>query len=197
MSLSITSTEISEVLEIESDLFHDDRGYFTEFYNDAKAHDLGFDQNFVQDNLSLSAKGVLRGLHYQLNPHAQGKLVRCVTGSIFDVAVDIRDGSPTYGYHVARELSAMYGNALWIPEGFAHGFLSLEDDTHVLYKCTAHWVNGAERAIRFNDTTLEIPWPFEPTQMSQKDTDAPLFAELTESSFPYTRKEYEEQGSLL
>lgn len=184
MGLRITTCEIPDILEFESDLFRDERGYFTEFHNDAAAREHGFERHFVQDNLSCSANGVLRGLHYQLNPHAQGKLIRCVTGAIVDVAVDIRVGSPTFGQHVIRELSARAGNALWVPEGFAHGFLSLEDDTNVMYKCTAHWVGGAEVAIRYDDPALGIAWPFEPTLLNDKDRDAPLLADA-ENNFTY------------
>ncbi len=185
MGVSIEQCEIPAVLELVSDVFADERGHFTEFYNEAAARALGFEQTFVQDNLSCSAQGVLRGLHYQLNPHAQAKLVRCVTGSIVDVAVDIRVGSPTYGQHVMRKLSAKKGNALWVPEGFAHGFLSLEDDTHVMYKCTAHWANGVEGTIRYDDPALGIVWPFEPSVVNQKDLDAPGLAEA-ENNFIYT-----------
>jgi len=173
MSLRIKQCEIPEVLEFESDLFHDDRGYFTEFHNNVAALQLGFTRTFVQDNLSRSSRGVLRGLHYQLSPQAQGKLVRCVTGAIFDVGVDIREGSPSFGKHVARELTAEKGNSLWIPEGFAHGFLCLTDNTHVMYKFTSPWVSHAEAAIRYDDPSLAIPWPFEPTSVNAKDLDAP------------------------
>lgn len=173
MGVRITKCEIPAILEFQSDLFRDDRGYFTEFHNDKAVRELGYDRVFVQDNLSCSSRGVLRGLHYQLNPNAQGKLVRCVTGSVLDVAVDIRVGSPTYGQYVKRELSAEAGNALWVPEGFAHGFLALEDNTYVMYKCTAHWANGAEATIRYDDPEIGIDWPFEPTLVNQKDLDAP------------------------
>ncbi|MFP6581328.1 MAG: dTDP-4-dehydrorhamnose 3,5-epimerase [Candidatus Hydrogenedentota bacterium] len=184
MGLTIESCEIPDILEVTSDLFPDDRGYFTEFHNEAALRDSGFEHTFVQDNLSRSSKGVLRGLHYQLNPHAQGKLVRCITGAIFDVAVDIRQGSPTYGQHVTRELSADQGNALWVPEGFAHGFLSLQDDTFVMYKCTAGWANGVERTIRYDDPALEITWPSEPTLVNAKDLDGKTLSE-TENNFTF------------
>ena len=177
MGVQLNECEIPAVLEFKSDLFGDDRGFFTEFYNEAAARDLGFEETFVQDNLSCSSCGVLRGLHYQLNPHAQGKLVRCITGSIFDVVVDIRVGSKTFGQYVTRELSAKAGNALWVPVGFAHGFLSLEDDTHVMYKCTVHWANGMERTIRYDDPDIGIDWPSEPTLVNQKDLEAPVLSE--------------------
>ena len=184
MGVKIEQCEIPAVLELVSDVFGDDRGFFTELYNKEALATLGFSQPFVQDNLSCSSRGVLRGLHYQLNPHAQGKLVRCITGAILDVAVDIRVGSPTYGHHVARELRAEKGNALWVPEGFAHGFLSLEDDTHVMYKCTAHWANGTEATIRYDDPALGINWTIEPTLVNEKDLDAPGLADA-KNNFTY------------
>jgi dTDP-4-dehydrorhamnose 3,5-epimerase len=177
MGLSITACEIPDVLEIESDIFRDERGYFSEFYNQTALANLAFEHTFIQDNLSRSARGVLRGLHYQLNPHAQGKLVRCVLGSIFDVVVDLREGSDTLGKYVARELAAEHGNALWIPPGFAHGFLALEGDSYVMYKCTAPWVAEAERTIRYDDPELNIKWPFDPAFVNKKDSYAPAFAE--------------------
>lgn len=177
MAVRIKACEIPAVLELDSDIFSDSRGFFTELYNEGALQALGFAHTFVQDNLSCSNRGVLRGLHYQLNPHAQGKLVRCIHGSIIDVAVDIRLGSPTYGQHVARELSSERGNALWVPEGFAHGFLSLEDNTHVLYKCTGPWAQGMEGTIRYDDPALGIDWTLEPTLVNEKDLDAPMLAE--------------------
>lgn len=184
MAVRIKECEIPEVLELESDIFSDERGFFTELYNEAELKALGFEQTFVQDNLSCSSKGVLRGLHYQLNPHAQGKLVRCMRGSILDIAVDIRVGSPTYGQHVSRALTSERGNALWVPQGFAHGFISLEDSTHVLYKCTAHWVNGMEATIRYDDPALGIEWGMEPTMVNEKDLNAPCLAEAN-NNFTY------------
>lgn len=184
MGVQITQCEIPEVLELESDIFRDERGFFTEIYNEIAFRDLGFEHTFVQDNLSSSGKAVLRGLHYQLNPHAQGKLVRVMRGSIIDVAVDIRVGSPTYGQHVKRALTAYKGNALWVPEGFAHGFIALEDSTHVMYKCTAHWANGMEATIRYDDPALEIDWGMKPTLINEKDLAAPCLAEA-ENNFTY------------
>ena len=184
MALTITQCEIPDVLEFRYDVFPDDRGYFTELHNGDVARSQGFERAFVQDNMSMSHRGVLRGLHYQNKPAAQGKLVRCITGSIFDVAVDIRVGSPTYGRYVARELEATSGNALWIPEGFAHGFMALADDTHVMYKCTASWNRDAEVTIRYDDAQIGIEWPFAPTVVSGKDLDAPWLADAT-NSFTY------------
>ena len=185
MGVRIQKSEIPEVFELESDVYSDDRGFFTELYNEAALAEQGFSKTFVQDNLSCSSKGVLRGLHYQLNPHAQGKLVRCIRGSIIDVAVDIRKGSPTYGQYVKRELTSEQGNALYVPEGFAHGFLALEDSTHVLYKCTTHWAQGVEATIRFDDPELAIDWPIEPKLVNDKDRNAPGLADA-ENNFEYT-----------
>lgn len=183
MGVEITVCEIPDVLEIVSDVFRDERGYFSEFYNQNALAELGFDHTFIQDNLSRSSRGVLRGLHYQLNPHAQGKLVRCIVGSVFDVVVDLREGSDTFGKHVSRELAADRGNALWIPPGFAHGFIALEGDSWVMYKCTSPWVPESERTIRYNDPDLNIKWPFDPSFIDQKDAEAPGFADA-EKNFP-------------
>lgn len=177
MSVEISPCEIPDVLEIESKVFRDERGYFTEYYNQMDLQAEGFAETFIQDNLSRSSRGVLRGLHYQLNPHGQGKLIRCVVGSVFDVVVDLRANSDTYGQHVARELAANRGNALWIPPGFAHGFLALEGDSFVMYKCTTPWVSEAERTIRFDDPALGIKWPLKPSLVNTKDATAPLFAD--------------------
>jgi dTDP-4-dehydrorhamnose 3,5-epimerase len=184
MAVEIISTELSGVMEIRSDLFRDDRGYFTELHN---ASTWGFPGNppqFVQDNMSCSDKGTIRGLHYQINPHAQGKLVRVMSGSVFDVAVDIRHGSPTFGNWIGRTLSEANGIALWIPVGFAHGFLALENLTRVMYKCDNLWAPESERSILYNDETLQIEWPIEVTLVNQKDLEAPSFGEA-EYNFQY------------
>lgn len=175
--LVITPTEIPDVLEVHSPRFGDQRGYFMELYNEAAAQALGFHETFVQDNMSKSAKGTLRGLHYQIEPHEQGKLVHVLEGRACDVAVDIRRGSPWYGKWVARELSGDNGMALWVPPGFAHGFLALEDDTLLLYKCTAQYAPSAERAIHFACPELAIAWPEEPAAVSEKDQAAPNLLE--------------------
>ena len=134
----------------------------------------GRDVDFVQDNHSLSKKGVLRGLHYQLPPNAQGKLVRAVVGEIFDVAVDIRRGSPTFGRWVGERLSAENRRQLWIPEGFAHGFLTLSERAEVLYKATAYYAPGSERSLVWNDPAVAVEWPPGPPLLSPKDEDAPV-----------------------
>lgn len=165
-------------------MHRDGRGYFTELFNTATWGEAGFVQTFVQDNMSLSAKGTLRGLHYQLNPNAQGKLVRTLRGSVYDVAVDIREGSPTYGQWVGRTLSEENSVAMWVPPGFAHGFLVLEDDTQVLYKCTAPWSPESERTIAYNDPAIGIEWPIEPTSVKPRDAEAPAMADA-DKNFSY------------
>ena len=167
---------IPEVLLITRDRFADSRGWFTELHNEASLRDVGFNVRFVQDNLSLSAPGVLRGLHFQVGP-AQGKLVSCVRGRIFDVAADIRPGSPTYGQHVAAELSADGGESLWAPPGFAHGFAVVGSaPALVLYKVDQHRSAEGERGIVWNDPTLAIPWPLEVPTLSERDAALPTLA---------------------
>jgi dTDP-4-dehydrorhamnose 3,5-epimerase len=184
--MKFTPSEIPDVVILEPDVFEDERGWFMESFNERrfleglKKLGLPLPGSFVQDNHSLSHKGVLRGLHYQLPPHAQGKLIRVVQGAAFDVAVDIRKNSPCFGKWVGLELSARNKKMLWIPEGFAHGFMALEQDTHFLYKTTAYYARECERAIIWNDPDLNIQWPFpgisEPT-VSEKDTaSASLYA---------------------
>src|SRR5690606_21973580 len=162
--MKLTQTAIPDVVLIEPAVFADERGWFMESFNEARFHaelqklGLPLPRPFVQDNHSCSKKGVLRGLHYQLPPHAQGKLVRVVQGAAFDVAVDIRKGSPTFGQWVGAELSAANRRMMWIPEGFAHGFVALEDDTHFLYKTTDYYAKDSEAAIRWDDPALAITW---------------------------------------
>jgi dTDP-4-dehydrorhamnose 3,5-epimerase len=164
-------------------VFGDDRGFFFESWNQQAFNAAAGDTTFVQDNHSRSSRGVLRGLHYQLPPHPQGKLVRCVLGEIFDVAVDIRRGSPTFGQWVGARLSAENHQQLWVPPGFAHGFLTLSEHAEVLYKTTDFWSRDCERAIRWDDLDLAITWPLEALagrlpQLSEKDAAAPLLADL-------------------
>ncbi len=165
-------------------MFPDERGWFTETWNAntfgelLKADGQGPAPAFVQDNQSCSHQGVLRGLHYQLPPHAQGKLVRCVAGSITDVAVDIRRSSPTFGQSISVMLSANNRLQLWIPTGFAHGFLSLSVNTEVLYKTTDFWNHCSERTIRWNDPELAIDWGSEHNPLlAQKDAEAPVLVQ--------------------
>ncbi len=166
---------IPEVILITPPKFGDNRGFFSEtFKRDAFAQ-AGVDQPFVQDNHSLSATpGTLRGLHCQVAPHIQGKLVRVVRGAIWDVAVDIRNGSPTYGRHVGATLSAENWSQLWVPGGFLHGFVTLEPDTEVIYKVTAPYDRASERGVAWDDPALAIPWPLASADVVLSDKDAKL-----------------------
>ncbi|WP_108652490.1 dTDP-4-dehydrorhamnose 3,5-epimerase [Dongshaea marina] len=175
--MNIIKTEIPDVLIIEPKVFGDERGFFFESYNQKQFEAaIGRSVEFVQDNHSKSARGVLRGLHYQLAPHAQGKLVRCVAGEVFDVAVDIRQGSATFGQWVGAHLSAENKQQMWIPAGFAHGFVTLSETAEFLYKTTDYYAPHSERCIAWNDSTLNISWPFdfEPL-LAEKDRLAPPF----------------------
>lgn len=177
MPVDLTPTEIGGVLEVRTKRFHDERGFFSEAYSEKVWAESGFNEIFVQDCLSKSAKGVLRGMHYQLAPHGMGKLVRVISGAIFDVGVDLRRESSTFGQWVGRELSADNGLALYFPPAFAHGFVALTDDALVYYKCTAMHTPESERAIHFADPEIGIEWPMQPTIISQKDKDAPPLAQ--------------------
>lgn len=158
--MNVTRMAIPEVLLIEPKVFGDARGFFYESFNQKAFNEAtGLDLPFVQDNHSRSAKGVLRGLHYQLPPHAQGKLVRVVRGAVFDVAVDIRPGAPTFGQWVGMELSEENHRQFWVPPGFAHGFVVLSESADFLYKTTDYYAPSHERCIAWNDPTLAIRWP--------------------------------------
>lgn len=181
-------------LLITPQVFTDQRGFFYESFNEAAfAQALAADGQavptaFVQDNHSRSSAGVLRGLHYQLPPTPQGKLVRCVAGEIFDVAVDLRRASPSFGHWVAARLSAENHHQLWVPEGFAHGFLALSAVAEVLYKTTAFWDRACERSLRWDDPQLAIAWPLHNTglsapQLAPKDADAPGLATAAPDQF--------------
>lgn len=160
MPYQVTPTAIPDVLILEPKVFGDARGFFFESYNENDFKQAtGLEVKFVQDNHSRSSKGVLRGLHYQLPPHAQGKLVRCVRGAVFDVAVDIRKSSPTFGKWVGVELSEDNHKQFWIPPGFAHGFLTLTDAAEFLYKTTDYYAPQFERSILWNDPDIGIQWP--------------------------------------
>jgi len=181
--VNIIETAIPGVLIIEPRVFGDSRGFFMETWNAAGFAGAGIDLAFVQDNHSRSQKGVLRGLHFQ-NPGPQGKLVRVTRGAVYDVAVDLRTSSPTFGQSVGVELSAENKRMFWVPEGFAHGFLTLDDDTDFLYKCTAPYAPQSEFTLAWNDPAVGIEWPvtgFDPI-ISEKDArglalgDVPVFA---------------------
>jgi dTDP-4-dehydrorhamnose 3,5-epimerase len=182
--MRLTPTRIPNVVLIDHDVFGDDRGWFMESFNEPRFHrelkalGLPIPRPFVQDNHSCSRAGVLRGLHYQMAPHAQGKLVRVARGSVFDVAVDLRPDSQTFGQWVGFELSASTHRSAWIPEGFAHGFLALEDNTEFLYKTTDVYAKACERSILWSDATLAIDWPTLP--MGIQVTVAPKDAAATD-----------------
>lgn len=176
--MEIVATEIPDVLIIKPDVFSDERGYFFESYNKEKFIKAGIDANFVQDNESKSMKGVLRGLHFQKPPFAQGKLVRVMRGAVLDVAVDLRPYSPWYGKWAAIELTENNKWMYWIPPGFAHGFLTLEDNTVFFYKCTNVYNKNSEGSVRWNDPDLNIHWGNNNPVLSAKDQVAPLFSEL-------------------
>ncbi len=188
--MKLVATDLPGVLIVEPAVFGDDRGWFMESFNEARwaealqAAGEALPRRFVQDNHSCSRAGVLRGLHYQLAPHAQGKLVRVVQGAAYDVAVDIRRGSPTFGRWTGARLDADNRRQMWIPEGFAHGFLALADDTHFLYKTTDVYSRDCERSIRWDDPQLAITWPDLPggPKLAPKDAAAPLLsaADLSE-----------------
>ena len=183
--MKLIPTEIPDVVIVEPAMFGDERGWFMETFNEPRFHaelaklGLPAPRPFVQDNHSCSRAGVLRGLHYQAPPHAQGKLVRVVQGAAWDVAVDIRRDSPTFGRWVGVDLTAANRRQMWIPEGLAHGFLALQDNTHFVYKTTDVYAKDCERAIVWNDETLAIAWPSIGQEVAgfiaAKDAAAPSF----------------------
>ncbi len=170
--MKITETKLPGVLLLEPKRFGDDRGFFIELFHARKYEEAGIAGPFVQDNFSRSVKGTLRGLHFQ-EPNAQGKLVQVMVGTVFDVAVDIRRGSPTFGQWVGVELSAENRNQLWVPAGFAHGFCVLSESADFLYKCTDFYAPGTERGVAWNDPDLAIEWPVSFPLLSPKDAMAP------------------------
>lgn len=179
--MKVSTTALEGVLLIEPKIFGDARGFFLESWNEQRFDEaVGAPVRFVQDNHSRSTKGVLRGLHFQRPPHAQGKLVRCVVGSVFDVAVDVRAGSPTFGQWVGEVLSAENQRQLWIPPGFAHGFLVLSDTADFLYKTTDLYAPQAEGAVRFDDAAIGIEWPDVglPYRLADKDLAAPWLKDV-------------------
>lgn len=173
--MKITPTGFNGLLIIEPRVFRDERGYFLESWNQEAYAGVGLNLPFVQDNQSGSAKGVIRGLHFQVPPHEQGKLVRVVAGSVLDVAVDLRKAEPTFGRHFRMVLDAASAKMLYIPPGFAHGFLTLEEDTVFAYKCTKPYHAASDRAIRWDDPALAIDWGIDDPVVSEKDRQAPSF----------------------
>ena len=176
--MQILETPIQGLLVIKPNIFEDERGYFFESWSQKAFQDIGLDLNFVQDNQSLSQKGVLRGLHFQNPPFAQGKLVRVIKGSVIDVAVDIRKDSITYGKYFSIELSEKNNKVFWIPAGFAHGFVALEDDTIFSYKCTEVYNKKSEESLLWNDTQLNINWGETNPLVSNKDMNAKRFKDF-------------------
>ncbi|MCD6149216.1 dTDP-4-dehydrorhamnose 3,5-epimerase [bacterium] len=176
--MKVIKTKIEGLLIIEPQVFGDERGFFLETYNQEKYKEAGIEYDFIQDNLSKSAKGVLRGLHYQVNPFAQGKLVQVIQGAVLDVAVDIRFGSPTFGQYASVELNEKNKKQFWIPPGFAHGFISLKNDTIFSYKCTGLYNPESERGIAWNDPKLNIDWEIKNPTVSEKDGKNKLFEDI-------------------
>jgi dTDP-4-dehydrorhamnose 3,5-epimerase len=187
--MNVIETKIKDLLILEPKIFADNRGWFMESFNQRTFNSIltAHNQpvvNFVQDNHSISHRGVIRGLHYQLNPFAQGKLVRVVSGRVWDVAVDIRAASPTFGQWVGVELSEKNHRQFWIPAGFAHGFIALEDNTQFLYKTTNYYSKECERSLLWNDPDLLIDWPLDDSiivHQTEKDNQAPNFKEFQKS----------------
>jgi dTDP-4-dehydrorhamnose 3,5-epimerase len=178
--MKVERLEIADLVMVTPDRFGDERGFFSETWSASRFAAAGIDVGFVQDNQSLSReRGVVRGLHCQVGANAQGKLIRCLKGAIWDVAVDARASSATFGKWAATELSAENWRQLWIPAGFLHGFCTLEPDTEVLYKVTAPYDRAAERGVAFDDATLALPWPVDGAAiLSEKDRGLPRWSEL-------------------
>ncbi|MEW6214253.1 MAG: dTDP-4-dehydrorhamnose 3,5-epimerase [Nitrospirota bacterium] len=185
MSFSFKRLLIPEIILIEPVVFADGRGFFIETYKYSEFAKAGIKEYFVQDNHSKSVKGVLRGLHYQKNPKAQGKLIRSLRGRIFDVAIDIRKGSPTYGKWVSIELSGENNQMLYIPSGFAHGFLVLSNIAEIIYKCTEEYSPENDKGIIWNDPDINIDWPVENPILSEKDRGLPRLIDA-DNNFYYS-----------
>jgi dTDP-4-dehydrorhamnose 3,5-epimerase len=182
----VTPCSLEGVLLIDTEYFRDERGFFIEHWHKRNFGAIGLDVDFVQDNHSGSVQGVLRGLHYQDMTAPMGKLVRCTTGQVLDVAVDLRVGSPTFAEWVAEELSEENMRQLWCPPGFGHGFLTLSQTAQVQYKCTNYYTPAAEGAVAWNDPDLGIEWPLSKPQLSAKDQSAPSLREyLKKPAFRY------------
>lgn len=182
MPFNFKRLEIPEVILIKPKVFADERGFFIEIYKDSDFSDFGIKEKFVQENHSKSvSKGVLRGLHFQTPPRTQAKMVRVIFGSIFDVAVDIRKNSPTFGKWVSAVLSGENKDMLYVPEGFAHGFCTLEENTEVIYKCSEIYSPGHDRGIIWNDPALGINWPVENPVLSEKDKVWPLLKDADDT----------------
>ncbi len=183
--MEFIKTKFEDVLIIKPKVFHDDRGYFFESFSEREFNEQGLFLNFVQDNISFSKKGTIRGLHYQVGESAQGKLCQVISGKVLDVAVDIRFGSPTFGEYVSVELSEENHNQIWIPPGFAHGFSVISETALFHYKCTSFYSKPDERAILFNDADLNIDWKVDAANISEKDLKGMKFREI-EKDFIYS-----------
>ena len=181
--MTVTELAIPGVLLLTPRRFHDSRGWFFESWHGERYAALGIGAPFVQDNVSVSQRGVLRGLHFQ-QPHSQGKLVSVLQGAVFDVAVDVRIRSPTFGQWIGVELSDADGRQLWVPPGFAHGFVVLSERATFAYKCTDYYTPSAERSVRWDDPALGIDWPEPSPVLSDKDATAPTLAELPPELLP-------------
>ena len=186
--MNIQETNLPGVLLIEPRVFGDARGFFQETFHEARYREAGIPWSFVQDNHSRSSKGVLRGLHFQLE-HPQGKLVRVTQGEVYDVAVDIRHGSPTFGQYYGAVLSDGNHHQLFVPPGFAHGFCVLSDSADFLYKCTDYYYPEDEGGVLWNDSQIAIPWPITDVQLSEKDRNNPLLADMPPDALPPYRHE--------
>jgi len=182
--LKIIKTEIAGLLVLEPDVFNDDRGFFFESYSKQRYEKFGIPDEFVQDNISKSKRGTVRGLHYQVGEKAQGKLCQVLEGEVLDVAVDIRFNSPTFGKYFSQVLNSQNKFQLWIPAGFAHGFSVLSDEAIFSYKCTNYYSKAHEKSIIFNDTDLKIDWKIEHPTVSEKDLNAAKFKDI-ERDFVY------------
>ena len=183
--MEVIKTNIDGLLIIKPDVFGDDRGYFFETYSKRKYAEYGIEEDFVQDNISKSLKGTIRGLHYQVGDKAQGKLCHVIKGKVLDVAVDIRFDSPTFGQYFSIELTGEDKTQMWIPPGFAHGFSVLSDEVLFVYKCTNYYSKPDERAILYNDPQLNIDWKVENPIVSEKDLNAKLINEI-QADFVYS-----------
>jgi len=184
MPFKFRRLKISEVILIEPEIFKDGRGFFIETYKYSDFAQVGIKEHFVQDNYSRSIRGVLRGLHFQKNPHAQGKIVQCIKGKIFDVAVDMRKGSPTFGHWVSVELSEHNNLMLYVPPAFAHGFIVLSEEADIIYKCTREYAPEDDRGIVWNDPAINIQWPIKDPILSEKDKRHPALKD-SDSNFTY------------
>jgi dTDP-4-dehydrorhamnose 3,5-epimerase len=181
--MKLITTPLKAVVIVEPDVFEDSRGLFMEVFHQKKYNDLGIDRIFVQDNLSYSIQGTLRGLHYQLNP-GQGKLIQVIRGEIIDVAVDIRKGSPMFGQWISVSLSSNNRRQIYIPEGFAHGFCVISENADVMYKCTDFYAPCNERGIVWSDPDIAIDWPVKNPILSPKDRSYPLLRDVSSDNLP-------------